>query len=245
MREPAPLEDFGQVAPPSAARRREVALAGADDHRLLAPEVAHGHPAAPDLGERAVAAVDRLPDGAAHGRRAVPAARPEAPPRVRAQAPDRAPRSAAAAPSRRPGRAASPEAEPFSRSSVSPLALGRRDCRTWKIPLENRPSWRPPRRFFALWRLTLPRFVSRNEPTGIWRASRSGLNRTPFWLAVAPARSAAPRGAQRTFPIGSTFTSRPRTGAGRSVSRIAIWNSNVAGVGSTLPAASRARTWNV
>src|SRR5262245_39472335 len=66
------------VPPTLAPTAGEVALAGFDEHGLLAAEVAHGDGAAGDLGEGAVAAVGGHPDGAAHGRGRVLAARAEA-----------------------------------------------------------------------------------------------------------------------------------------------------------------------
>src|SRR5688500_14200379 len=61
----APSPHWAILTPGS--RPRQVALAGAHDHRLLQTEVPHHHPAPPDAGERPVAAVDDLPDGAADG----------------------------------------------------------------------------------------------------------------------------------------------------------------------------------
>ena len=89
LRQPAaPLPPAPRTLP---RRPRQVALAGAHDHVLLQAEVAYHNPAALDLRQGPVAAVDDLPHRAAHGRRAVAAARPETAARASAQAPDRQP----------------------------------------------------------------------------------------------------------------------------------------------------------
>ena len=95
---------------------------------------------------------------------------------------------------------------------------------------------------------TVPRVVSRKEPVGIWRASVSGTNVSPFWLA--PARAAAvPAGtAISTGPLpgtGPMLTSSPTVGGGRSsIFFGATVNEDVCAA-PTLPAASRARTEKV
>ena len=107
----------------SLPRLRQVALAGADDDRLLAAEVAHRDPAALDLRQRAVAAVGDRPTSCrarspsccgracGSGPRALPRRR-----RIvrRDSCGRRRPCRACRAPQRR-------KLEPFSRSSVSPL----------------------------------------------------------------------------------------------------------------------------
>ena len=85
----------------------------------------------------------------------------------------------------------------------------------------KRPDWVLDPRPVALTSSTLPRLVSRKDPTGIWRASVSGTKVSPFWLA--PARRAlagSPGVAIRTgpSPTGPTFTTRPIVGSGRSSS---------------------------
>ena len=57
---------------------------------------------------------------------------------------------------------------------MRPLARRARDWSTWNRPSLNRPDCVRDPRPVALTSSTLPRFVSRNEPTGIWRASVSG-----------------------------------------------------------------------
>src|SRR5829696_3222025 len=77
----------------SASMRRssrspgEVLLAGSDGHGLILAEVAHLDHALGDAGQRALAVVLREPLGAAHGRRAVAAARAEPPAAAAPQAP--------------------------------------------------------------------------------------------------------------------------------------------------------------
>src|SRR5262245_28680523 len=107
--------------------------------------------------------------------------------------------------------------EPFNLSSVRPLSRFLRDCSTWNRPALNLPSWVFWPAPVALTISTVPRLVSRNDPTGIWRSSVSGSKCRPFWDAPARAERAPPPGtAMRTVPeIRCTFTARPSTGAGR------------------------------
>ncbi len=113
------------------------------------------------------------------------AASAEAATRVGPQTPDRAARELGGA---RPGRLGPArraprqrlKLDPFSRSSVRPLALRVRDCSTWKSPLLKRPACVLVPLPVALSSRTVPRFVSRNDPTGIWRSAVSGTNVSPF-----------------------------------------------------------------
>ena len=89
--------------------------------------------------------------------------------------------------------------------------------------------------------------MSRNEPTGTWRASVSGTKVSPFWLARAPA-VAVPAGTPISTgpsPAGPMFTSSPIVGSGRSSSVCAATVKDTVVAGPTLPAASRARTAKV
>src|SRR5829696_9096903 len=104
--------------------------------------------------------------------------------------------------------------EPFSRSSVSPFCARARDCSTWKSPALKRPDCVFEPVPVALTSSTVPRLVSRNEPTGTCRSAVSGTNSSPFWAARVPAARAAPDGtATSTVPFTtSTFTADPNTG---------------------------------
>src|SRR5680860_1032899 len=103
------------VAPTSAPRTGQVAPPGPHDDRAPAPEVAHRHLAALDLGERSVAAVNGRPHGAAHGRRRVAPTCAEAPPRARAQAANASPR-----PSRCRGAARAPGSAALEAPALEP-----------------------------------------------------------------------------------------------------------------------------
>src|ERR687895_510380 len=70
---------------------RQIAPAGPDDHRSAAGEVPDPDRAVAHDRQGAVAAVLHDPAGAAHGGRAAPPARAEAPPGAAAKTPDRAP----------------------------------------------------------------------------------------------------------------------------------------------------------
>lgn len=142
---------------------------------------------------------------------------------------------------------------PLRRSSVRPLARRLRDCKAWKTPALNSPVCVAPRLFRALESLTVPRRVSKNDPTGIRRASLSGMKLRPFTPGTAALARAAPSGTlTNTLPrTGTAFTNLPSTGrpavapTTTNARRPAVGSLSAPGVGSTLPSASMARTWNV
>src|SRR5215213_6056988 len=71
------------------------------------------------------------------------------------------------------------DAEPLSRSSVSPFSLRLRDWSTWKTPAENRPGWALPFLLLAVRSATVPFRASTIERIGIERAVLSGAKLLP------------------------------------------------------------------
>src|SRR5215210_7461787 len=93
--------------------------------------------------------------------------------------------------------------EPFRRSSVSPLALRRRDWTAWNSPREKLPDCVFPAVFTAAVSRTVPRRVFRNDPTGTSVASSRGMKGPPIRLAI------------ETVPLTTRATnSRPSTAVG-------------------------------
>ena len=103
-----------------------------------------------------------------------------------------------------------PKLEPLSRSSVRPFAFAARDCSTWNTPAAKSPFWVVPLESRAEVSRTVPLRVSSNDPTGIWRASVIGTNRTPFSPGTLCAARAEPAGtATNTCPFTSCTVDRP------------------------------------
>ena len=163
---------------------REVALAGGEGDGAFAAQVAHGDLAALDGGERAVAAVGGDPDRAPDGRGGVAPAGAEAALRAGAQAPDRAPRELrGVGPGRRgcaAGAAAAESQSPSGAARSARAAQRARDCNTWNNPALKRPDCVLEPEPVALTSSTVPRLVSKNDPTGTCRSAVNGTNASPF-----------------------------------------------------------------